>query len=66
MKKNVGKVDMIIRLVIGVIAASIGIVYQSWWGLIAIIPILTAFINYCPLYSIFGCTTCSDKEAKSL
>jgi len=66
MKKNVGKADMIIRLIIGVVIASLGIAYQSWWGLVAILPIFTAFINYCPLYSVLGCKTCSDKEAKSL
>ena len=66
MKKNVGKIDMIIRVIIGIVIASFGIVYQSWWGLIAILPIFTAFINYCPLYTVFGCSTCSKKEAKTL
>ncbi len=66
MKKNVGKVDMIIRLVIGIAIASIGIVYQSWWGLLAAVPLLTAFINFCPLYTVFGLRTCSAKEAKTL
>lgn len=66
MKKNVGKVDMIIRLIIGVVIASLGIVYQSWWGLLAILPLLTALINYCPLYSVLGCSTCTKKEAKTL
>ena len=66
MKKNVGKVDMIIRLIIGVVIASFGVVYQSWWGLLALLPFLTAFINYCPFYSVLGCRTCSDKEAKTL
>jgi len=64
MKKNVGKIDMIIRIIIGIIIASFGIVYKSWWGLIALIPILTAFINFCPLYTLFGCNTCSVKEEK--
>jgi hypothetical protein len=62
MKKNVGKIDMIIRIIIGIIIASIGIVYKSWWGLVAIIPILTALVNFCPLYTLFGCNTCSAKE----
>jgi len=62
MKKNVGKIDMIIRVIIGIIIASVGIVYKSWWGLIAIVPILTALVNFCPLYTLFGCNTCSAKE----
>jgi len=62
MKKNVGKIDMIIRVIIGIIIASVGIVYKSWWGLVAIVPILTALVNFCPLYTLFGCNTCSTKE----
>jgi hypothetical protein len=62
MKKNVGKIDMIIRVIIGIIIASVGIVYKSWWGLVAIIPILTALVNFCPLYTLFGCNTCSAKD----
>jgi hypothetical protein len=66
MKKNVGKIDMIIRIIIGIVIASLGIVYQSWWGLVAILPLLTAFINFCPLYSVLGMSTCSVKEQKTL
>lgn len=50
MTKNVGNIDKIIRIVIGLLIGALGIIYQSWWGLIAIVPILTAFLNYCPLY----------------
>jgi hypothetical protein len=64
MKKNVGKVDMIIRLIIAIVIAALGIVYESWWGLIAIIPLVTAFVKFCPLYTLFGCSTCSVKEEK--
>ena len=66
MKKNVGKVDMIIRVIIGIVIASVGIVYESWWGLVAILPLLTAFINFCPLYTVLGFSTCSAKEQKTL
>lgn len=66
MKKNVGKIDMIIRIIIGIVVASVGIVYESWWGLIAILPLLTAFINFCPLYTVIGCSTCSEKERETL
>ncbi len=64
MKKNVGTVDMIIRIIIGIAIASLGIVYQSWWGLLAIVPLLTALFNFCPLYTVLGCSTCSVKEEK--
>lgn len=63
MKKNVGSADKIIRIVIGVAIAAVGIYYQSWWGLVAIIPLATAFFGCCGLYSLFGISTCKTKQA---
>lgn len=64
MKKNVGKVDMIIRLVIALAIVIVGFVYQSWWGLLAIVPLFTAFFKFCPLYTIVGCSTCATTDEK--
>jgi hypothetical protein len=54
MKKNVGGVDRIVRIVIGVILLAIGLIAQSWWGLIGLVPLLTAGLNFCPLYTLIG------------
>jgi hypothetical protein len=62
MKKNVGSIDKIFRIVAGVVIGTGGIYFQSWWGLIAIIPIATAFISWCPLYSVFGMNTNQTKS----
>lgn len=61
MKKNVGTTDKVIRIILGIIIFAIGINYQSWWGLIGIIPILTALLSWCPLYIPFGISTCKTK-----
>jgi hypothetical protein len=55
---NVGKIDKSIRLIIGVVIAVLGLYYQSWWGLLAIIPILTAIFGFCVLYIPFKINTC--------
>lgn len=57
MKHNVGNVDKIIRWIIGIVIAGLGIYYQSWWGLLAIVPIGTALLSFCPLYFPFGLST---------
>jgi len=62
MKQNIGKADKIIRLVLGLAIAALGIFYKSWWGLIALVPILTAFTNSCPLYLIFKLNTKNGKQ----
>jgi len=58
MKKNVGTIDKVIRIILAVIIGAFGYYYQSWWGLVAIVPLLTGFIGYCPAWSIFGLSTC--------
>lgn len=63
MKKNVGGLDRILRFVLGLVIIIFGIVYQSWWGLVGIGPILTASINWCPAYLPFGISTCKTPDA---
>jgi len=58
MKCNVGKTDKIIRWTIGIVIAAVGLYYQSWWGLLAIIPIGTAILGFCTLYVPFNINTC--------
>jgi hypothetical protein len=62
MKINVGKIDKIGRILLGVTVIALGIYFQSWWGLVGIIPLTTALSGWCPLYSIFGLTTCPAKK----
>ncbi len=61
MKKNVGSIDKVIRIILAIIIAALGYYYQSWWGLVAIIPLATAFMSFCALYPIFGISTCKKK-----
>lgn len=63
MVKNVGTIDRIIRIVVGValIAFAIPIGFPStgwnWVGWIGVVPLLTAFAGTCPAYSVFGIRT---------
>ena len=57
MKYNVGSIDRIVRVVIGVAIAALGIYFKSWLGLIAIVPFATAAVGSCPLYMPFGIST---------
>jgi hypothetical protein len=62
MKRNIGNTDMAIRIIIGLAIAAAGFYYNSWWGLVAIIPLVTAFTGFCGLYSILGISTCKIKQ----
>lgn len=58
MKCNVGKTDRIIRVVLGGCIIAVGVYYNSWWGVIGVLPILTAIIGWCPGYAPFGISSC--------
>lgn len=60
MKVNMGKTDRILRMILSIIIAGVGYYYKSWWGLVAIIPLLTSFIGFCPLYRLIGINTCAN------
>jgi Inner membrane protein YgaP-like, transmembrane domain len=64
MKKNVGSADKVFRVVLGIAVILLGIIFQSWWGLIGIIPLFTGLVNFCPLYAVLGLST-SKKAAES-
>ncbi len=64
MKANVGGVDRILRIVLGVAlivwAAVLG---GPVWAWIGIVPLATGLIRFCPVYPLFGLSTCSaDKR----
>jgi hypothetical protein len=58
MEPNVGQTDRIIRIVAGLALLSlIFIGPQTWWGLVGLVPLATAFINFCPAYRLLGVNT---------
>jgi len=61
MKKNVGGVDKKLRIIAGVVIIAAGLYYQSWWGAVGLVPLLTALIGWCPPYAIFGISSCKVK-----
>lgn len=68
MKKNMGNVDRIVRLILaavfgylffsGTVTGALGYVLVA----VGAIFILTSFINFCPLYAIVGLSTCPVKQ----
>jgi len=61
MRKNVGTVDRIIRIVLGVAIVAAGVVYHSWLGLIGAVLLLTAGFSLCPIYLALGLSTRKPK-----
>jgi hypothetical protein len=61
MKQNMGATDRVIRAVIGIAGVALGVYFQTWWGLFALIPLVTAAIGFCPLYVPFRISTIRKK-----
>lgn len=61
MNKNVGTVDRVLRIVAGLLLLSLLFLLDGeakWFGLIGIVPLATAAMSWCPLYTLFGIRTC--------
>lgn len=57
MKCNVGKADRMFRGILGIVVLGAGLVFQSWWGLIGLVFLVTAIISWCPAYCPLGINT---------
>lgn len=67
---NVGKIERIIRFVLGIVILSIGGYYENYWGLLGLIPLLTGLVGFCPLYFLKKkmkpyCPICKLKNGKN-
>jgi hypothetical protein len=64
MKNNVGGIDRLLRIALALLIGLVGIYYQSWWGLLGLIPLITGLVGSCGLYTLFGWTSCKKAVTK--
>lgn len=57
MKANVGGIDRLLRFIAGLAILGAGYYFKSWWGLLGLGPLMTAFVRFCPAYLPFGFST---------
>jgi hypothetical protein len=53
MKRNIGDIDRDIRLILGMVLLVIGVMLNSWVGLVGIVLLGTGILDWCPIYAIF-------------
>ncbi len=66
MKANVGGMDKMLRIVVGVGLLSLALFLEGnarWWGLAGLVPLLTGIFGFCPLYTLLGIRTCPLQKA---
>ena len=40
----------------------IGVIYNNWWGMIGLIPLVTVTMSWCPLYKLVGLSSLKITE----
>lgn len=66
MLHNVGSMDRIIRIVVGLGLLALLYLFEGnarWWGLIGLVPLLSGVFGYCPFYQAGGIDTIENKTA---
>jgi hypothetical protein len=67
MKKNMGNVDRIIRVIMAgivgilIFTGTISGTFAIITGILATVFVITSFISFCPLYALVGLNTCENK-----
>jgi hypothetical protein len=63
MLANVGGIDRILRILVGLVLISLVFVGpQTNWGWIGLIPLITGLFSFCPAYTLLGLNTCPMKK----
>ncbi len=61
--KNEGVLDRVIRVVVGLALLSLLVVGpKTLWGLVGLVPLITGLVGFCPIYKVFGLSTCPLKD----
>jgi hypothetical protein len=50
MKCNIGRTDRVIRAIIAALFFALGLIFQTWWGLLGIVPLITVVTGFCGFY----------------
>ena len=64
MSANVGGIDRILRVIVGLVLISLVFVGpKTMWGWIGVIPLFTGLFRFCPAYTLLGMNTCPMKKS---
>jgi hypothetical protein len=63
---NEHPIERVVRVVVGLgLLAITQVGPQTAWGYLGVVPLLTGAIGNCPVYSLFGISTCPTRRSSS-
>lgn len=64
---NEHPIERVARIALGLGLLSLTVVGpQTWWGLVGLVPLATGVLGSCPLYTLFGVSTCPMKRQTTM
>ena len=62
MPLNESTIDRALRVILGIAILSLAFVGpHTMWGYLGLVPLITGAVGSCPLYTVFGFSTCPAK-----
>ncbi|NWG30265.1 MAG: DUF2892 domain-containing protein [Rhodocyclaceae bacterium] len=62
MKQNVGGIDRVLRIIVGLALVAWALMGGPAWAWIGVVPLGTGLIGFCALYPLLGINTCPSKK----
>lgn len=62
MKVNVGGIDKIVRIIVGLALVVWALMGGPVWAWIGVVPLATGLMGFCLFYSLIGVNTCPAKK----
>jgi membrane-associated protease RseP (regulator of RpoE activity) len=63
MKANVGGIDRVLRIVVGLVLIGLAIAgIGAPWTWIGVVPLLTGVFSFCPFYPLLGINSCPMRK----
>lgn len=60
---NEHMIERVLRVLVGLAVLSLAFIGpKTMWAYLGIVPILTGLIGSCPIYTLFGISTCPAKS----
>lgn len=62
MKLNVGGIDRVLRILVGLALVAWAVMGGPVWAWIGVVPLATGAVGFCPLYPLLGFNTSPSKK----
>lgn len=58
MNANVGGIDRVLRILVGIALIAWALMGGPVWAWVGVVPLATGLLKFCPFYPLLGLSTC--------